>query len=98
LTTHGPNPSPDGCAAAIRAAIDTVGEDHVDGERPLSTGAEDFAYFVAKRPGAYCWMGAGPGPDGVVHDVHTHCFDFNDATLGHGVRYWLNLVRHTLDD
>jgi hippurate hydrolase len=90
--------SPDGCAVALRAAVDTVGEDHVDSNRTLSTGAEDFAYFVAERPGAYCWMGAGPGPDGVVHDVHTHCFDFNDATLADGVRYWVNLVRHTLGD
>jgi amidohydrolase len=90
--------SPAGCAAAVRAAADAAGEDHVDANRALSTGAEDFAYFVADHPGAYCWMGAGPGPDGIVHDVHTHGFDFNDATLGHGVRYWVNLVRHTLGD
>jgi amidohydrolase len=90
--------SPAPYAAAIRTAIDTAGQDHVDGQRVLSTGAEDFAYFVAERPGAYCWMGAGPGPDGQVHDVHTHCFDFNDATLEHGVRYWVNLVRNMLGD
>ncbi len=41
-------------------------------------------------------MGAGPGSDGLVHDVHTDRFDFNDDTLGLGVSYWVNLVNQEL--
>jgi metal-dependent amidase/aminoacylase/carboxypeptidase family protein len=82
--------------AALSAAITTFGEEAVNPQRSPSTGGEDFSFFGTDRPGAYFWMGAGPGPDGKVHDVHTDRFDFNDDTLGLGVSYWVNLVNQEL--
>ncbi|MGU3576632.1 amidohydrolase [Brucellaceae bacterium C25G] len=77
---------------AIEAASLSLGNDNVNSQRPLSTGAEDFAYFTSEIPSAYVWLGAGVGPDGLVHDVHTDKFNFNDESLVHGVSYWINLV------
>jgi hypothetical protein len=37
-------------------------------------GAEDFAYMLEERPGAYLFLGAGPGAG-----LHHPEFDFNDA-------------------
>ena len=83
---------PEALQSALEAARLTFGADKVDPERALSTGAEDFAFFADKIPGTYAWMGGGVGPDGLVHDVHTDRFDFNDASLPLGVAYWVNLV------
>ena len=83
---------PDAFKTAIAAARLTFGDDKVETERSLSTGAEDFSFFADRVPGTYAWMGGGVGPDGLVHDVHTDRFDFNDASLPFGVSYWVNLV------
>ncbi|WP_312415582.1 M20 aminoacylase family protein [Shinella sp.] len=85
---------PEAFESALAAAERTFGKDKVERERTLSTGGEDFAYFANTVPGTYMWMGGGVGPDGLVHDVHTDRFDFNDASIPYGVSYWVNLV-HT---
>jgi hippurate hydrolase len=83
---------PEAFKIAIEAANRTFGDGNVDTERTLSTGAEDFAFLANVVPGTYAWMGGGLGPDGLVHDVHTDKFDFNDASLPYGVSYWVNVV------
>ncbi|PZU21333.1 MAG: amidohydrolase [Shinella sp.] len=83
---------PEAFQTAIEAARRTFGDDKVNTQRSLSTGAEDFAFFANEVPGTYAWMGGGLGPDGQVHDVHTDRFDFNDESLLFGVSYWLQLV------
>src|SRR5690606_40630187 len=40
-------------AQAAAAAADVVGEDRVDRAAPPVMGAEDFAYMLEQRPGAY---------------------------------------------
>lgn len=85
---------PDAFRSALAAAEKTFGKSNVECKRNLSTGGEDFAYFANTVPGTYMWMGGGVGPDGLVHDVHTDRFDFNDASIPYGVAYWINLV-HT---
>lgn len=87
---------PGAVAAALSAARAILGNDMVSDQRVPSTGGEDFAFFGVDRPGAYCWLGAGAGPDGKIHDVHTDRFDFNDATLGLGTAYWINLAMQEL--
>jgi len=54
-----------------------------------SMGAEDFAFVIEQKPGAY--VGIGNGPD--VGGCNLHCphYDFNDTVLPHGVRYGSNL-------
>ncbi len=87
---------PSAVDAALSAARKTLGDGKISDQRAQSTGGEDFAFFSTDRPGAYCWLGAGAGPDGEIHDVHTDRFDFNDETLGYGMSYWINLALQEL--
>ncbi|WP_430396547.1 M20 aminoacylase family protein [Ferrovibrio sp.] len=82
---------------ALRAAAATVGVDKVDGDVERLTGAEDFAFMLEKKPGAYILLGNGGSvEDGSCHYVHTPHYDFNDQALVTGVAYWVNLVAEEL--
>jgi amidohydrolase len=61
---------------------------------PPSMGAEDFAYLAAVVPGCYVWLGNGPGEGGCM--LHSPHYDFNDAVIPTGIRYWLRLVEKAL--
>ena len=43
---------------------------------PPSMASEDFGWFLEERPGAFAWIGNGPGAE-----LHTPGYDFNDAIL-----------------
>ena len=81
--------------AAQAAAAATVGAAQV-GEVPLSTGGEDFAFMLQKKPGVFVRIGNGMAPDGTFHNVHTPRYDFNDDALALGAAYWVNLVQGEL--
>ncbi len=61
---------------------------------PPSTAGDDFAIFSGIVPGAYVWLGNGPAEDGALH--HNTRYDFNDAAIEPGVRFWTTLVEHEL--
>ena len=61
---------------AIKAAKKIVGNDQVTSDINPVLGAEDFAYFLEKIPGAYGFFGAGEGAD-----LHNAAFDFNDELI-----------------
>ncbi|WP_298720472.1 M20 aminoacylase family protein [uncultured Ferrovibrio sp.] len=89
--------APEQTAVAIKAAQATVGADLVDGETEPLTGAEDFAFMLEKKPGAYILLGNGGSvEDGSCHYVHTPHYDFNDEVTLTGVAYWVNLVQAEL--
>ena len=79
-------------AVMVRAAgqAKAVMDDH-----PPITAGEDFSEFLARVPGAYCWLGTGAPahPEGVHHNPH---FDFNDTALAHGAAFWCSLVETEL--
>jgi amidohydrolase len=50
-------------------------------------GAEDFAFMLARRPGAYLFLGQGEGPT-----VHHPRYDFNDAVAPVGASWFARLV------
>jgi hippurate hydrolase len=85
-------------AVAIAAASATVGADNVDANTPPVTGAEDFAFMLEKKPGAYIMIGNGGDAAGGCHYVHTPLYDFNDSIILTGVAYWLNIVQHELGE
>ncbi len=69
---------------ARRVALDgNVVEDH-----PPQTAAEDFAFLLEERPGAFLFLGNGDSAP-----VHTPEYDFDDAALVYGAAYWVELVR-----
>ena len=80
-------------AAEARAAAEAAGLSVEEGLAP-SMGSEDFAYLLEVRRGAYGWLGSGPAVDG--HQLHNPRYDFNDALLPLGIRWWLALVAREL--
>ncbi len=87
----------DQTAIALAAAAATVGDGLVNGDTPKLAGAEDFAFMLEKKPGAYILLGnGGDGSAGGCHYVHTPHYDFNDTVLTTGSAYWVNLVAQEL--
>jgi hippurate hydrolase len=81
-------------ARAAKAAASVVGEDRVARDPAPVMGAEDFAFMLQARPGAYVWIGNGAGEGGcMLHNPH---YDFNDAILPVGARYWVALAEQEL--
>ncbi|MCB1887900.1 MAG: amidohydrolase [Rhodocyclaceae bacterium] len=75
------------CAEVARAV---AGAAAVRTDMKPSMGAEDFSFFLLQRPGAYVWIGNGPGEGGcTLHNPH---YDFNDEIIPAGVAYWARLV------
>ncbi len=83
---------------AVEAAALTVGRDNVDPNTPPISGAEDFAFMLEKKPGAYIMIGNGGADEGGCHNVHSPLYDFNDRILTTGAAYWVNLVQLELGD
>ncbi|MBJ3761704.1 amidohydrolase [Maribius pontilimi] len=74
-------------ALAADVAADVVGEAHVVRDSKPSMGAEDFAYMLEARPGAYLNLGSGGGPM-----CHNPAFDFNDRISPIGASFFARLV------
>ena len=84
---------PDATARALGAARAVFG-DRVRTAFPPSTAGDDFACFAEQAPGCYVWLGNGPAVQGALH--HNGAYDFNDAAIGPGVRFWTRLVEDEL--
>lgn len=69
-----------------------VGIDKAHWNPEPSMGAEDFAYFLLERPGAYIWIGNGNLKQS--HALHSPYYDFNDEILPLGAAYWVKLVQN----
>lgn len=80
-------------AAALAAAGAATGKPVVT-NFPPSTAGDDFAEFGNRVPGCYVWLGNGPAVDGALH--HNSRYDFNDAAIATGARYWTTLVEQEL--
>jgi len=79
---------------AATAAASLVGENNVRRDVLPSMGAEDFACFLERKPGAYIWIGNGdPEHSGMLHNPN---YDFNDAALPLGASYWVRLAESAL--
>lgn len=76
-----------GVDIAARAARDVSGEAAVDVDSPANMGAEDFAYMLEARPGAYFFMGIGEGAG-----LHHPEYNFNDAAAPVGASFFARLV------
>jgi hippurate hydrolase len=83
-------------SVAVRAAASVVGADKVDDDVAPMMISEDFGAFVKVVPGAFVFMGNGAAgtPGGVP--LHNGEYDFNDALLPVGARYFAELVRQRL--
>ncbi|WP_420100761.1 M20 aminoacylase family protein [Bosea sp. (in: a-proteobacteria)] len=81
---------------AVAAATQAAGAQNVNGQLRPGTGGEDFAEMMLVRPGAFMRIGNGVNPDGSFTGLHTPLYDFNDAIIPAGVRYWVGLIDQEL--
>ncbi len=72
---------------AADVARDVVGADLVDARANREMGSEDFSYMLEARPGAYLFMGIGPGAG-----LHHPAYDFNDEASPVGASFFARLV------
>lgn len=82
---------PEQTAFAQEVAEDVAGAAHVNGHHPPLMAAEDFAYMLEARPGAYIFIGNG-GSAGLHHPA----YDFDDEALPLGASYWVRLIEKAL--
>ena len=75
------------CAFAATVAAEIAGETRVLAEAGREMGAEDFAYMLQTRPGAYLFLGQGDGAG-----LHHPEYDFNDAVAPVGASFFARLV------
>ena len=74
-------------AFATEVAAEIVGADATDGNANREMGSEDFSYMLEARPGAYLFMGIGPGAG-----LHHAAYDFNDDAAPIGASFFARLV------
>ena len=72
---------------AVEVATEVAGSDRVEGASGREMGAEDFAYMLEARPGAYLFLGTGPGAG-----LHHSAYDFNDEAAPVGASFFARLV------
>ena len=73
--------------AAMAVAREIVGDENVDDDMPPSMGAEDFAYYLQKRPGAF--INIGNGDSAVLHSPY---YNFNDEAIPFGSSWLAGMV------
>jgi metal-dependent amidase/aminoacylase/carboxypeptidase family protein len=75
---------------ATQVAKDIAGDANVHDTPPMM-GAEDFAYMLEARPGAFIFCGNGDSAG-----LHHPAYNFNDDAIVYGTSYWIKLVENTL--
>jgi len=76
------------CAEVARGV---AGAEHVNADAVPVMGGEDFSFMLEARPGAFIFMGNGDSAG-----LHHPAYDFNDAIIPTGIRYWTSLARARL--
>lgn len=76
-------------ATALRAAA-RAGLAHAEAPKPALT-SEDFSFMLQAKPGAYLWLGSADS-----RPLHHSEYDFNDALMPFGIRWYCALVQETL--
>jgi amidohydrolase len=77
---------------------DIVGTDNVLRDIEPTMGAEDFAFMLLEKPGAYVFIGNGVGDHRESGhglgpcSLHNPSYDFNDDILPIGSTFWVRLV------
>ena len=86
---------------ARQVMIGIVGEQNVLPQEPTG-GAEDFAFMLQAKPGAYVFIANGDGDHrdmghgGGPCTLHNPSYDFTDALIPLGGTYWVELARQWL--
>ena len=76
---------------AADVAREIVGGGNVNTDVAPLMGAEDFAYMLQERPGAFIFVGNGDSAG-----LHHPAYDFNDEVIPLGTSYWVRLAETAL--
>jgi metal-dependent amidase/aminoacylase/carboxypeptidase family protein len=76
---------------AAGVAREIAGEAKVDTDVAPVMGAEDFAYMLEERPGAFIFVGNGDSAG-----LHHPAYNFNDDVIPFGTSYWVRLTETAL--
>ncbi len=76
---------------AASVAQEIAGKDRVDTAVAPMMGAEDFAFMLKERPGAFIFVGNGDSAG-----LHHPAYDFNDDVIPLGTSYWVRLAESAL--
>jgi amidohydrolase len=82
-------------ALVAETGEELFGKGAVSGAELPTMGAEDFSYFLQRRPGAYFFLG-GRGEGRTNAMCHSAEYDFNDDLILPGARMYLRLAERTL--
>ena len=88
-------------AFAQQVMRELLGDAGVVPQEP-SMGAEDFAFMLLEKPGAYCFIANGDGDHralghgGGPCTLHNPSYDFNDELIPLGASYWVRLAQRWL--
>lgn len=83
---------------------DIVGRERVVRAIEPTMGAEDFAFMLKARPGAYVFIGNGDGAHRAAGHglgpcmLHNASYDFNDELIPLGATFWVKLVEKFFAD
>ena len=78
-------------AFAAGVAREVAGNDKVNTDCAPLMGAEDFAFMLQERPGAFIYIGNGNSAQ-----LHNPAYDFNDEAIPVGTSYWVRLAETAL--
>jgi amidohydrolase len=81
---------------AVAAAVEVVGADRVDDQIAPMMISEDFGAFLRVVPGAFVFIGNGDGDSPGAVPLHNARYDFNDALLPIGARFFAEIIRQRL--
>jgi amidohydrolase len=91
----------DAAQAEFAATVmdDIVGPGNVVRNIEPTMGAEDFAFMLKAKPGAYVFIGNGDGAHRIAGHglgpcmLHNPSYDFNDELIPLGATYWVRLAQ-----
>ena len=83
--------NPARAAFAAEVAREIAGPAAVEDDVERDMGAEDFSYMLQARPGAFLFIGIGPG-----EGLHHPAYDFNDEATPIGASFFARLVERAL--
>ncbi len=81
---------------AADVAVSLVGREHVVRDLDPSMGAEDFAFMLQAKPGAYLRIGQGAENGVGSCSLHNSRYDFNDEILPLGAAVHAGLAEHLM--
>lgn len=81
---------------AVAAARNVVGAQAVNAEVMPMMISEDFGAFLQQVPGNFVFIGNGAEGEAGATPLHNASYDFNDAILATGARYFAEVARVSL--